>query len=581
MKKRIISFLMAFMMVATVFVGGTVKIHAAANEGGLLWNYRDVSNSAMTGVTSPAMDEAGQFMYMASAKLFYKINAKTGKVAGTVTLSGSVGYNKIAPVVADGKAFIPLGAGKLEIIDVVNMKLLKTVQFADAESHKGHQTLTPAVYDEESNSVYLGSWRRDYGGVYAKVSLGDYTSEIIAESEEGFYWSGASAAGDYVVFGSTADGTDDLNTPSDGDAVLYAYSKEDGRLLQTVLDDSGSICTTVVEEGGKYYFVSKSGKLYEAEIVNGMLQASVKTELAGKSTCTPVIEGSKAYIGYSAGIQVIDLVTGTVTATYSTPADVKGMAVVGEKIYCTYNNTPGGLYDATEGCDYFVPADTAMQNYCISTIVVGNDGTLYYTNDSNNLMAVCDVDKIPVPEVAAQKTVTPNLCGANDFKISWSTQKVDGYTVKYKVQYQKKGGSWLTYKEAVTGSFCTKYDLANGVQYRFKVTPYVVFNGKNIMGTAKTTGYFYTLKAPKQPTVKRVSATKVTLKWDKVNGATSYKIYRSDKKNGKYTCVKTVGSKYLSSKITANKGKGYYYKVRACKGTVMGQLSIAKYYKFK
>ena len=100
MKKRMISFLMAFMMVATVFVGGTVKIHAAANEGGLLWNYRDVSNSAMTGVTSPARDEAGQFIYMASAKLFYKINAKTGKVDGTVTLSGSVGYNKIAPVVA-------------------------------------------------------------------------------------------------------------------------------------------------------------------------------------------------------------------------------------------------------------------------------------------------------------------------------------------------------------------------------------------------------------------------------------------------------------------------------------------------
>lgn len=581
MKKRIISFLTAFMMVATVFAGGTVKAHAVVNEGGLLWHYRDVSNSAMTGVTSPAMDEEGQFIYMASAKIFYKINAKTGKAAGTVTLTGSVGYNKISPVVADGKAFIPLGAGKLEIVDVVNMKLLKTVQFADAESHKGHQTLTPAVYDEDSNSVYLGSWRRDYGGVYAKVSLTDYTSEIIAESEEGFYWAGACTEGEYVVFGSTSNGSDDLNTPSDGDAVLCAYNKSDGSLLETTLTDSGSVCTTVVEDGGKYYFVSKAGKLYEAEITDGQLKAAVKTKLAGKSTCTPVIEGGKVYIGYSAGIQVIDLTTGIVTATYPTPADVKGLAVVGEKVYCTYNSIPGGLYDATAGSDYFVPTDAAMQNYCISTIAVGDDGTLYYTNDSNNLMAVCEADKIPAPVVAAQKTVTPKLCGANDFKILWSIQKVDGYTVKYKVQYQKKGGSWVTYKKAATGSSCTKYDLVNGAQYRFKVTPYVVFNGKNITGTAKTTAYFYTLKAPKQPAVKRVSATKATLKWNKINGATNYKIYRAGKKNGKYTCVKTVSSKYLSAKITAKKGKGYYYKVRACKGTVLGQLSTAKYYKFK
>jgi len=581
MKKRIISILTALMVAVTIMGGTALPVAAAAQNGALLWNYRDISNSAMTGVTSPAMDEDGQYIYMASAKLFYKIHAKTGKVAGTVNLSGSVGYNKIAPVVYADKAFIPLGAGKMEVVDTESMKLLKTVQFADPESHKGHQTLTPAVYDKETNAVYLGTWRRGYSGVYVKVSLDDYTSTVITESETGFYWAGACAEGDYVVFGSTSNGIDDLNTPSDGDAVLYAYNKTDGTLLETVLKDSGSICTTVTEHGGKYYFVSKAGRLYEATVNNGQLQATVKTVLAGKSTCTPVIVDGMAYIGSAADVEVLDLETGTVMQSYKVPADVKGLAVTGDKIYCTYNDKPGGLYDVTAGCDYFVPADTAMQNYCISTIEVGSDGTLYYTNDSNNLMAVCDVDKIPAPKVAAQKTVKIKLCGANDFKISWSTQKINGYIVKYKVQYQKKGGNWVTYKKAANGSSCIKYNLANGVQYRFKVTPYVTCNGKNITGNAKTTGYYYTLKGPKKPSVKRVSATKATLKWNKVSGATSYKIYRAGKKNGKYTCVKTVGSKYLSAKITAKKGKGYYYKVRACKGTVMGQLSTAKYYKFK
>ncbi len=582
MKKRVISIVTAFMMVAAVFVGGSVKADAASNQGGLLWNYRDVSNSAMTGVTAPAMDEEGQYIYMASAKLFYKINAKTGKAAGTVTLSGSVGYNKIAPVIAAGKAFIPLGGGKLDIVNTETMKLLKTVQFADAESHRGHQTLTPAVYDADSNSVYLGTWRKGYGGVYANISLDDYTSTMIAESDKGFYWAGACAEGNYVVFGSTSDGSDDMNTPSDGDAVLYAYNKADGSLQGVTLTDSGSICTTVTAYGGKYYFVSKSGKLYEASLENGQLAASVKTQLADKSTCTPVIVDGLAYIGSASAVEVVDLTTGAVLKKYKAPADVKGLAIAGDKIYSTYNAEPGGLYDVTAGCDYFIPAAN-MQNYCISTIEVGSDGTLYYTNDSNNLMAVCDADKVPVPKVAAQKTVAIKMTGHNDFRVSWSTQKVNGYIVKYKVQYQKKGGSWITYKKAATGSSCVKNDLLNGVQYRFKVTPYVTVNGKTYSGTAKTTGYFYTLKAPKNITVKRVNAKNATLKWGKVNGALGYKLYRSTKKSGTYKFVKNVNG--TTTKVTAKKGAKYYYKVRAYKTVdkkaILGPLSVQKYYKFK
>lgn len=577
MNKRIISFITALFMAVTILVSPVYVAASETQTGGLVWSYRDTSNSAMTGITSPATDESGEYIYAASAKQFYKLNASDGKLDGKVTLSGSVGYNKIAPVIAEGKAFIPLGAGKLDIVDTETMKLLKTVQFADAESHKGHQTLTPAIYDEGSNSVYLGTWRRDYGGIYATVSLNDYSVKTIAESTEGFYWAGACTEGEYVVFGSTSNGTDDMNTPSDGDAVLYAWNKSDGTLIETELIDSGSICTTVVASDGKYYFVSKSGKLYEASIEDGVLNAAVKTQLAAKSTCTPIIKDGKAYIGSASKVEVAELLTGEITESYDVPADVKGLAVCGDKIYCTYNEEPGGLYDARTGMDFFVPYES-MQQYCISTVVSGADGTLYYSNDSNNVMAV-RAGYVQKPAVTAQKTVTAKLIGANDFQISWSKQTIEGFTVKYKVQYQKYGGSWITYKAAATGTSCKKYNLANGGRYRFKVTPFVVSGGKTYSGTAKVTGYIYTLKTPKQPVAKRVNATSATLKWNKVNGATCYKVYRSAKKNGTYKCVQTV--KTLSTKVTAKKGAQYYYKVRACKGTVLGQMSPVKYYKFK
>ena len=51
------------------------------------------------------------------------------------------------------------------------------------------------------------------------------------EKTGGFYWAGACAYGDYVVFGSVSNGTNDANTPSDGNAVLYAYDKITGEVI--------------------------------------------------------------------------------------------------------------------------------------------------------------------------------------------------------------------------------------------------------------------------------------------------------------------------------------------------------------
>lgn len=481
MNKRIISVLTVVIMAVVIMAGTAPQAAAAVKTGGLVWKYRDASNSAMTGITAPAIDEESKYIYAASAKQFYKLDAKNGKLKGKVTLSGSVGYNKIAPAIADGKAFVPLGAGKLDIIDTAKMKLLKTVQFADAETHKGHQTLTPAVYDPETDTVYLGSWRRGYGGVYAAVSLEDYSVKIVAESETGFYWSGACTEGDYVIFGSGSDGTNDVNTPSDGDARLYAWKKSDGTLLETVIEDSGSICSSVVSSGGKYYVMGKSGRLYEIEIVSGKLNASELARLTGESTCTPFILDGKAYIGTASTVEVVELATGRVLNKYKAPADVKGVSVAGGRIYCTYNKKPGGIYEVKAGMNFFVPGKS-MQQYCISTIAVGKDGTLYYSNDSNNVMAV-------------------------------------------------------------------------------------------------RAGYTVVLKAPKQPTVKRISATKAKLKWNKVSGAAGYKVYRSAKKNGTYKCMQTV--KGLNVTVKAKKGAKYYYKVRAYKGNNLGKMSPAKYYKFK
>lgn len=75
------------------------------------------------------------------------------------------------------------------------------------------------------------------------------------------------------------------------------------------------------------------------------------------------------------------------------------------------------------------------------------------------------------------------------------------------------------------------------------------------------------VKKPSVIKVKSVKKKKVRITWKRVKGANGYELYRSTKKNGKYSKIKTVKKsgtvKYTDSRI--KKKKQYYYKIRAYK----------------
>ena len=64
-------------------------------------------------------------------------------------------------------------------------------------------------------------------------------------------------------------------------------------------------------------------------------------------------------------------------------------------------------------------------------------------------------------------------------------------------------------------------------------------------------------------------AGKPKLTWKKIEGAISYKIYRSTSKNGNYSLMKTVkGTSYTNT--SAKAGKTYYYKIIAVASSKAG-----------
>ena len=157
----------------------------------------------------------------------------------------------------------------------------------------------------------------------------------------------------------------------------------------------------------------------------GILSETGKVKFAKTSTSTPTISGGKLFVGgqsetyiqvskwvkaYYGVLAVIDAESLSVsevstidghafvgdTNGQATSAEVKSAPVVsvqnGETyVYFTANCNPGGVYcyrlGDTDASLIYTP-DADHQNYCMASITVGPDGTLYYVNDSGALFAI-------------------------------------------------------------------------------------------------------------------------------------------------------------------------------------------------
>ncbi len=103
--------------------------------------------------------------------------------------------------------------------------------------------------------------------------------------------------------------------------------------------------------------------------------------------------------------------------------------------------------------------------------------------------------------------------------------------------------------------------ISNSKMYTFRVRAYTELNGKKFYGPWSDSAYLFT-----SPTIKsfKRSGSKLKIKWEKVDGATSYSIYISTKAKSGYKKVKTVSAKKSSvtikkfNKKKISKKKKYY-----------------------
>ncbi len=151
-----------------------------------------------------------------------------------------------------------------------------------------------------------------------------------------------------------------------------------------------------------------------------------------------------------------------------------------------------------------------------------------------------------------------SVSSTGKIKVSW--KKVTGAEEYAVYRSLSVDGEYEKIKVTSSSSYTDKSAQA-GTTYYYKV---VAVHKNSAANSAYSKSQYRTCDLPR-PVVKLTSdadSGKIRIRWEAVEGAQEYKIYRSTSKSGKYTCIETTEETELIDKDTAT-GKKYYYKVKA------------------
>ena len=402
---------------------GQIDAETESSDVELLWASASGSGYGSGAVGSPIF--VGGYMYAYAGTKLLKLDPATGKTVASVNMASNSDFAIIPPTYADGMIFVALKEGRVQAFRADNLTSLWVYQ----DPLKG-QSNSPITYSD--GYVYVGFWNgeskpanfvcltADYEGTSAKEALWRYTSD------GGFYWAGAYANNKYVVVG-TDDGQSGYTSQT---AKLVVFDKCTGEIVDSKKGYTGDIRSNIAYADGRVYFTSKGGYFYSEVLgADGKLSGSQAIDLGGMSTSTPVVYKSRAYVGvagtkgqftpYSGHhIAVLDLNSWSVAYTATTQGypQTSGLLSTNTEdgsvnVYFMDNYTPGVMRVINDSANQTALKNGISENgqsncapvvfkpegplaqYCISSPVVDEYGTLYFKNDSGNLIALTSAVK--------------------------------------------------------------------------------------------------------------------------------------------------------------------------------------------
>ncbi len=471
------------------------------------------------------------YLYTYAGKKIYKIDKLSGMVVAEGQMDRSSSFAINSPTYAEGMIFIGLSDGAVQAFSAETLESLWLY-----EDPLGGQPNCPIAYRDGYiyTGFWLGE-RLEAGFVCLSVTDEDPSAQKEPKlatwrytQTGGFYWAGAYVGDGFVLIG-TDDGASGYTT---GKGSLLSFSTRNGELLDAIeMPFTGDIRSSVVydPDTDQYYFTSKGGYFYGISVDGDgtfeedslrhipLYNYTIDSGNPPMSTSTPTVYNGRAYVGVSGigqfkaysghNIAVLDLRNWELAYTVRTQGYPQTSGILttayeaGEGavyVYFLDNYTPGKLRVLRDrpgqvGADYvvtesyadlgyttqyetayrlFTPSGAQAQ-YAICSPLVGEDGTLYFKNDSAYLMAVgSTIEKLEITKTpdklayaegeafdAAGMTVTATYTNGvvRDVTaaVAWSAEPLTAddatFMIRYPfVKYQDKNGeSGVDYAEPV------------------------------------------------------------------------------------------------------------------------------------
>lgn len=362
--------------------------------------------------------------WTAQPAVLHRLNSK-GEETASLQLFGTIDASTCRMAYTDGVIVIPLSNGRLQGVSASEMKTL-WVSGAIASGAQNISTVTASggmVFTGTANSLdtNYNATTGTFFGINAITGERVWANE---EANTGFYWSGACKVGNVLLYGNDA-------------GVLTAVDPATGKTVST-LKLSSAIRSTVISNSAETeaYVTTNDGTLHKISVASdGSLSELGTASFASKSTSTATLFQGNLFVGgcaadYTGTLSIVDAATMQVKHSTSLPFEVKSAPLVakaadgntyayftcngaegtwpnytsggGAWVYCLETNTATKLFDATG----------SMANYCTKSIVMGADGTLYWTNDSGTLFALANAASSSNGN-DSDSTQTPENSGTN------------------------------------------------------------------------------------------------------------------------------------------------------------------------
>lgn len=326
------------------------------------------------------------------------LDAKTGKLTKSAALIGKIGYYANITY-GGGMIFVPLGDGRIQCFNAATLTSMFVTE--KPGGLLGSFTIGGAIHYADG-VIYIGV--SDYAGngyyaAYDTVDLDkDDTQETISakwtSGSGDYYGSCAVTVGNYVIFAGDK-------------GMVSSVDIRNGKEADTCSVGS-AVSGAAVYADGAVWVTTKGKKLYKLGVsADGKLSAMASAAMPLGANTSPAVSGGKVYVtggdfdngGFLAvyDLNLNKLAEKKLEQQMNTPTVTTGYDDA--YVYFTENASPGSLYTAKVTANnkititrMFTPAHG---QYSMSKVLIGADGTVYYSNDAGYIYAVTQGAQIP------------------------------------------------------------------------------------------------------------------------------------------------------------------------------------------